>query len=161
MRLISTKIGVDEEKVFELISENLNDISTCKELQIKKIREKISRYYHEFRVIIDIKRKNICGYITTYDYRQIDGNCRLELYLKNGDFSPNDIYKLLRNYITDIFCEYSIHTIYYEGIYEVAKLKVLEKVGFIKCGQLKEYIYLNGKYHDQQIYYITEELIND
>lgn len=117
---------------------------------------KLRNYYHVFYILYDeINDKNIgCAY--TYNYRYIDGHCKLSILIEK-EFD-SEFQTILERFIQDLNCYYPIRKVFVETCneYDVEKYKMY---GFDLEATLKNYVYLNGKYVNK--YILGYKVLND
>ena len=133
-----------------LFTNNLNIVS--KKKMWDDISKKINYTYHQFMIIMNVKKQIPVGFIYSYDYNIKDNYLYLAVCLE--DNARNSVIgaeagMIFLNYL---FKNYPIRKIYCT-VYEYNKMcmSFLKNAGFKPEGILKEHRYFDGKYYDMNI----------
>ena len=139
----------DMRFVFELFKKkrqlkNINNFNSFEEYMTNKLRN----YYHVFHFIYDEDIDKNMGCIYTYDYRQVDGHCKIAMLLEKKYEDKFDL--VLERFIKEIKLYYPVRKFFVESSSEFEMNKYCE-FGFELEAKLQNSIYLNGRYVDEYI----------
>ena len=131
---------------------SVNTFDSFESEMINKLRD----YYHIFYVLYDeIKNVQIgCAY--TYNYRHIDGHCKLSILIEKDYESEFQI--ILETFIQKLNCYYPIRKFFVETCNECETEKY-RVFGFSLEATLRNYVYINGNYVDK--YILGYKVLND
>lgn len=114
--------------------------------------------YHDFYILEDLDNKNVVGFVYSYAYKQYDLHCKIAVilfphYRKMGIGAMATL-----SFMKQLFKQYPLRKIYVDIYdYNQESLKSNISAGFEIEGVLKEYRYLNGKYHSLNVLSISRE----
>lgn len=156
-------ISTDMPKIFNLFSDSETQFLFINTLQIKSkedftdwFRYQLINRYHEFKVISD-KDGNFAGFCYSYDYTT-DGTVKTAVCVDKDHRNSGIGAAAEIVFIDELFTKYPIRKVYnHVYAYNKQSLKSNLDGGFAIEGQLKEYRYLNGEYHDMFILAITRK----
>ncbi len=121
------------------------------------IDTRFSRYYHEF-FVVENRDNGLMGVVYSHDYHPNDGHAMVSIAL-GPEYRDKGYGAVAMGIFLDfLFNHYSIRKVF-ATIYGYNKrsLAVSKRAGFCEEGCLKEYRYLNGRYHDLHYLSITRE----
>ena len=118
----------------------------------------MTHLYHEFYVIVAKDNYSIVGYVYSYDYKFFDGHCKVCIFLKKQyrDVGMGALCGM--RFMSDLFSSYPLRKIYIDVYdYNEQSLQCNLGIGFVEEGCLKDYRFLDGKYHDMHLLSITRD----
>ena len=133
-----------------LFTNNLN-IESKKKLW-DEIKKKLNYIYHEFMIIINVKKQIPIGFIYSYDYNLQNNYFYIAICIEDKERNATFGAEAGIIFLNYLFNYYPIRKVYCT-VYEYNKqsMKFLQNAGFKIEGILKEHRYFNGKYHNMNI----------
>lgn len=144
--------SADEQPLFLMhsISNSLKDFDSW-------IQDHLKYNYNDFFIVEDENEKLI-GIVYSYDHRMIDGHCKITVYIAQ-EWRHSGIGGLISlDFIGFLFKHYPYRRINCDVYsYNLESQTSLRQAGFEETGRVKEYRYLNGRYHDLLLFTISRD----
>ena len=114
--------------------------------------------YHEFRVVTAGEGDELAGFVFAYDYHPFDLHCRVCVYMRPELRGSGAAGLAGARLIGDLFAAYPLRKVYALVYgYNEESLRSNLAAGFVEEACLREYRYLDGRWHDCHVLALTRE----
>lgn len=119
--------------------------------------DELRSFYHLFKVVKN-EKKEIIGFVYSYNYRETDGHCSIVTYVDERYQATGAGIEASMMFIKMLFKQYPLRKIYTQ-VYEYNEQSLIcnQKAGFQEEGCYKEYRFHNGEYWDMHILSMTRD----